>query len=84
MQIEVLAIARHRNGICGAPFHVLIFDDGDCVKLAVLFEEKHHCAVFNLRRLARQDIRFGHNSYRGDHFEASLRQAAAEFDRKGE
>jgi len=25
---HIIAIANHRNGICGAPFHVVLFEDG--------------------------------------------------------
>ena len=44
VQIRVTGIAYHRNGICGAPFHVVLFDDiGDenTQKIAILFDEPH-------------------------------------------
>jgi hypothetical protein len=28
MKLSIIAIAHHRNGICGAPFAVVLFEDG--------------------------------------------------------
>jgi len=70
--------AYHRNGICGAPFHVFLFDDtGDenTRKVGILFEAPHHCAVLDVAKLAAGSIGFGFNSYRGDVFEDHLRTA---------
>jgi len=68
----------HRNGICGAPFHVVLFDDVDdenTRKVGILFDEPYHCAVLDVAKLASGSIAFGFNSYRGDRFEESLRKA---------
>lgn len=79
-KIKILASAYHRNGISGAPFRVVIFKDsedkGD--KLAILFDEEHHCAVLDVTKLAAGDIAFGSNSYRGDHYEPALRHLLQE------
>lgn len=77
-RINVIDWAYHRNGICGAPFHVVLFEDTDdenTRKIGVLFENAHHCAVLDVTKLARGSIAFGVNSYRGDWFEQSLRSA---------
>jgi len=76
--IQIHDSAHHRNGICGAPFHVFLFDDvGDenTRKVAILFDEPHHCAVLDVAKLAQNSIAFGFNSYRGDVFEDELRKA---------
>lgn len=68
----------HRNGICGAPFHVFLFDDirdENTRKVGILFEAPHHCAVLDVAKLSSGSIGFGFNSYRGDNFEPSLRAA---------
>ena len=78
VRIKVIDWAYHRNGICGAPFHVVLFDDTDdenIRKIGVLFEEPHHCAVLDVTKLAGGSIAFGVNSYRGDRFESALRAA---------
>ncbi len=78
MQIRVIDIAHHRNGICGAPFTVVLFKDKGAdgsFKVAILFEEPHHCAVFDMDLLTAGDIAFGSNSWRGDQFEGVLRRA---------
>jgi hypothetical protein len=78
VRIKVIDRAYHRNGICGAPFHVVLFDDvGDenTRKLGILFEAPHHCAVLDVTKLAQGSIAFGVNSYRGDVFEDRLRKA---------
>jgi hypothetical protein len=68
----------HRNGIAGAPFHVVLFDDvGDenTRKVGILFEAAYHCAVLDVAKLGAGSIAFGFNSYRGDVFEEQLRRA---------
>jgi hypothetical protein len=77
-RINVIDWAHHRNGIGGAPFHVVLFDDTEdenTRKIGILFEKPHHCAVLDVTKLARGSIAFGVNSYRGDRFEESLRHA---------
>jgi len=77
-EIRVIDTAYHRNGICGAPFHVVLFHDtGDenTRKVGILFKEPYHCAVLDVVKLAKGSIAFGVNSYRGDRFEPALREA---------
>jgi hypothetical protein len=78
VKIRIVDTAYHRNGICGAPFHVVLFDDtGDenTRKVGILFDQPYHCAVLDVAKLAVGSIAFGVNSYRGDVFEAALRNA---------
>ena len=78
MKLKILDTAFHRNGLCGAPFHVVLFDDEgpECSrKVAILFEEQHCCAVLDVDKLAKGDIAFGSNSFRGDLYEHDLRKA---------
>ena len=76
MQIQPESIQHHRNGISGAPFHVLLFRDPEEGRmLGVVFEQASHVAVFNLDKLALGNIAFGVNSWRGDRYEPHLRQA---------
>jgi hypothetical protein len=78
MKLQIVAIAFHRNGILGAPFHAVLFQhDGPEAsrKLAILFEQPGHCAILDVAKLATGDIAFGSNSWRGEKFELSLRTA---------
>jgi hypothetical protein len=78
MKLTVIDIAHHRNGICGAPFDVVLFKDTGpeaSRKLAILFEREDHCAVLDIAKLAAGDIAFGSNSWRGDNYEPTLRRA---------
>jgi hypothetical protein len=78
VRIRVVDWDYHRNGISGAPFHVVLFDDVDdenSRKIGILFDARHHCAVIDVVRLSAGIIGFGFNSYRGDVFEPSLRAA---------
>jgi len=76
MKLHIENIQHHRNGVCGAPFHVLIFRDPDEGRMVgIVFEQEYHVAVFNLDKLAVGNIAFGVNSWRGDHYERSLRNA---------
>jgi len=85
MKLTIIDIAHHRNGICGAPFQVALFEDQGpegSRKVAILFDEPRYCAVLDIAKLAAGDIEFGSNSWRGDNYEAPLRQAIN--DRNGE
>jgi hypothetical protein len=88
-RIRVIDIASHRNGICGAPFHVALFEEPTAdeerlgvpvsTKVAVVFDAAHHCAVLDIDKLDRFDIAFGSNSWRGDNYEAILRNHINQF-----
>ena len=93
MKITVKSIAYHRNGVSGEPFQVVLFDsEGYSNMVAILFPEPFHVAVLNVDQLAKGEIRFWYNSYRGDVFESDLRDAIinweksqwSEFERKRE
>lgn len=77
-KIKVTDIAFHRNGICGAPFHVVLFEDLESTHVGIVFDEPWHCAVLNVQKLSSGDIAFGSNSYRGDRYEPLLRKAIKE------
>jgi hypothetical protein len=89
-RIKTRTIANHRNGICGAPFHVILFDEATKHmdpadrgrKVAIVFEQPDHCAVLDIARLAEGDIAFGSNSWRGDAYEPHLRKAIKRFNRE--
>ena len=78
MQLTILHLAFHRNGICGAPFHAVVFEgDGPepSVKLGIVFDAPDHVAVLDVTLLAAGDVAFGSNSWRGDRYEPALRAA---------
>jgi len=78
MKLKIINFATHRNGITGAPFAVVLFQNTGpegSRKVAILFEQEAHCAVLDVDKLASGNIAFGSNSWRGDHFEQSLRKA---------
>ena len=79
MKIKPLSVEFHRNGVCGEPFHCVIFDkteDGETNRmLAVRFADDEgegfknpRIAVFDIALLYESNIEFGSNSFRGDHF----------------
>ena len=79
--IAVRDIAGHRNGVDGAPFHVVTFEyDGGTGRgvepfVATVFEGAGQVAVLSVGRVVEGDVGFGSNSWRGDLFEAALRTA---------
>jgi hypothetical protein len=80
MKLKVIDIAHHRNGICGSPFDVVLFQDhGDEAsrKVGIVFESTSHVAVLDVGKLAEGDIAFASNSWRGDKYEPHLRKALA-------
>lgn len=80
MKLLIENIQLHRNGVAGAPFHVLIFRDPDVGRMVgIVFEQHHHVAVFSLDKLAAGNIEFGVNSWRGDRYERPLRSAVTLF-----
>ena len=86
MKLKTISIDHHRNGIEGAPFDVVLFEeDGNdsSRKVAIVFDEPHHCAVLDIAKLARDDIAFGSNSWRGDRYERRLRKLIAAFRQRG-
>jgi hypothetical protein len=83
MKLEnISAPAFHRNGICGEPFKVCTFtmtehDEPPRRMVAIRFADDEpygnpHIAVFDLDLLAQGEIRFLHNSWRGDRFTEHL------------
>jgi hypothetical protein len=83
MKLTIIDIAHHRNGICGAPFAVVLFEDSGpegSRKVAILFDGQYHCAVLDVAKLAAGDIAFMSNSWRGDQYEPSLRKAVQKHD----
>ena len=86
MKLKIITIAHHRNGIDGAPFYVVLFDDHGpegSRKLGIVFDEPRHCAVLDIAKLHTGDIAFGSNSFRGDNFEPYLRVAIKNNETKG-
>ena len=80
MKLKIIATAHHRNSVAGTPFNVVLFKDRGpegSRKVAILFDDPGACAVLDVDKLAAGDIAYGSNSWRGDHYEESLRQAIA-------
>lgn len=78
MKLKIISIAHHRNGVGGAPFDIVLFEDrgtGGSRKIAILFDQRAHCAVLDVVKLAAGDIAFASNSWRGDCYEPDLREA---------
>jgi hypothetical protein len=85
MRIHIESIASHRNGICGAPFFVILFEDAEQGKmLGIVFREPYHVAVLHREKLAAGIIAFGQNSWRGDLYEPALRRAIEDHLQKDE
>lgn len=71
------ALAYHRNGICGEGFHVALFttriDGKNRNMVAITFgveDDRSACrtAVLDVDMLSAGNVRFGENSWRGDHW----------------
>ncbi len=82
MKLKIESIAFHRNGICGAGFYAVLFTDPEQgLMYAALFDEPGHCAVVNVVLLAKGNVAFGENSWRGDQYESALRPLVAAFEK---
>lgn len=81
MKIKVTHTARHRNGVGGEPFHVVMFTWNTHRMAAFVFDTQGYVAVTCVTELAAGNIKFANgNSWRGDDFEDDLRKAITEWD----
>lgn len=81
---KVRQVDHHRNGICGAPFHAVLFrGEKNRLFVGVVFEGKGQIAVLDVMHLSdkKVGVTFGKNSFRGDVFEPELRQAVSDFEK---
>lgn len=78
-KLKVVAKSHHRNGVCGEPFNVYIFDDPEYgLMLGVDWgdtDDSVGFAAFVIERLAKGNIAFGSNSFRGDYYADTVRTA---------
>lgn len=73
MKLKLLSFSHHRNGVCAAPFCTGLFTDEDGeTKMFVDFGGDRF-AVLQVDKLAKGDIAFGSNSWRGDHYADKIR-----------
>jgi len=82
--VKVLDLAYHRNGICGEGFNVGIVEQEGRRMVVVRFSPEDDarvgavlCAALDIDLLAQNEIRFGINSWRGDHFADAMDEAIA-------
>lgn len=73
------AVAHHRNGVCGVPFTVAIVKERDGKHtrrmLVIRFASGECCtAALDLDLAAKGEIRFGVNSFRGDHYADDMKK----------
>jgi len=81
MKVKIKKASFHRNGIGGAGFYAIIFEDEEYgLMIASLFDEPGHCAVYNISELEKENIEFANgNSWRGDNYEEKLRPLIDEY-----
>lgn len=78
-KITVQDVERHRNGVCGEPFSVVLFTDAaEGRMVGIVFEREGQCAILQVDKLAAGNVTFGENSWRGDVYEPALRLAIKE------
>lgn len=80
--ITIEDVAHHRNGVAGLPFCVVTFTSEGRRMVGIVFETTEPkpiadfpTAVFDRELLGQGVITFGQNSFRGDVYDAALRQA---------
>ena len=80
---KIKQIDFHRNGIGGAPFYAVLFEQKEekGLMLGIVFDESDYCAVVAVDPLSTDvGVTFGQNSWRGDTFEEELRAAIRSFE----
>ncbi len=84
MQIKLLSVAHHRNGVGGEPFYTGLFtDENGFTKVFVDFGVGMYFAVLQVDLLAKGDIEFGSNSWCGDYYVDEIRRLCVEFRKDG-
>lgn len=89
MKRQIIQIQRHRNGVCGDPFHAVLFYDTDGEKfLATVFDREKDAlpvAVLSVERMndPKTGVLFGINSWRGDHYSDWLYEQISHWERHG-
>lgn len=79
-ELKIVDVAFHRNGVGGVGFYAVLFDDKENGRMvASLFDSPGYCAVYQVEMLSNGDVKFGSNSWRGDHYESQLRPAVKKF-----
>ncbi len=82
---KVHSVDFHRNGVSGAPFHIIRFAGTKGYPknmIGIVFDEPYHVAVFDADLLVAGNVKFGENSWRGDDFEPELRAAIKKYEEK--
>lgn len=77
-------IVYHRNGVGGEGFYAVTFRDGRQNMVAVVFDGPGQVAVFDRDKLGASNVIFGQNSWRGDHYEGTLRVWIKDYRRGNE
>lgn len=77
-RLKLISIAYHRNGVSGMPAYVALVDeweDGAKRRMVVTRVQDAdrgtgmvNCFALDVGLLAKGDVRFGSNSWRGDHY----------------
>lgn len=80
-RVRIEDIAYHRNGIVGEGFHVVLFRENRDRRVAIVFDGRGRVAVLDRALLADGVIAAGENSWRGDSYEAGLREAIRGWER---
>lgn len=75
--VQIMAVARHRNGGTGRPFTAILFDFEGRRMLGIVFEgDTTDTAVVDVGMAAEGEVGYGVNSWRGDEFSPFLSQWA--------
>ena len=76
-KLKLISTSHHRNGVCGDPFQVSIFQvPGEGRFVALDFGDSAF-GMLQVDKLTAGDIAFGSNSWRGDHYMDEVRQLVA-------
>lgn len=81
MNYTVTDVQWHRNGVSGVGFYVGFVDDPENGKMVVVrFPGRDiRTAVLNVQMLAEGSVKFGHNSWRGDHYDSAMLEAIRKY-----
>ncbi|APR53123.1 hypothetical protein CA223_04060 [Sphingomonas koreensis] len=77
--IRILEVAYHRNGCAGEPFYAIRFRYQRQLLLGFVFDCPDRIVVIDPLAAA-ETVASGVNSWRGDLYEATLRNAVARFE----
>lgn len=90
MNLELIKISSHRDGVCGTPFYVILFKDHDPALsdmtsnlMVATYFAANTVAVLNVVEMLKENVMFAEgNSWQGDGYADTLKEFVDAYERR--